>query len=225
MKGHFARGASSSGLDTSLDLDAASSWAALFCHEIGDDAKAVECLEFAYETFFLANQQIVASATANSYNQAWQQLTPFDGFKPYADSTGGYSGSPASVSMEGTLAMLAGLLRLSDNADLGTYFSTNYAGGLPSLIGRLVDSMKIVAGTTGSGGLLSYSLASRALPWEIAVRKTVSCHRLVLADGPEKRHPIGHVFDRSRQASLPEGSAGRPSKHPTVAGAELDWRP
>ncbi len=174
VKGHFARGASGAGLDTSLELDAASSWAALFCHEIGDDAKAVECLEFAYETFFLANQQIVASATANSYNQAYQQLTPFDGFKPYADSTGGYSGSPASVSMEGTLAILAGLLRLSDNTDLGTYFSTNYAGGLPSLIGRLVESIKIVAGTTQSDGLLSCSLASRALPWEMAVRKTVS---------------------------------------------------
>ena len=173
VKGHFARGASSSGLDTSLDLDAASSWAALFCHEIGDDAKAVSCLEFAYENFFLVNQQIVTSATANSYNQAYQQLTPFDGFKLYADSTGGYSGSPASISMEGTLAILAGLLRLSGNSDLGNYFSTNYAGGLPSFIGRLVDSVKTVAGTTQSGGLLSYSLASRALPWEIAVRTTV----------------------------------------------------
>jgi len=174
VKGHFARGASGSGLDTSLELDAASSWAALFCHEIGDDAKAVECLEFAYENFFLPNQQIVVSATANSYNQAYQQLTPFDGFKPFTDSASGYSGSPASVSMEGTLAILAGLLRLSDNTDLGTYFSTNYAGGLPSFIGRLVESMKIVAGTTGTDGLLSYSLASRALPWEMAVRKTVS---------------------------------------------------
>jgi hypothetical protein len=173
-KGHFAHGASSAGLDTSLALDSASSWAALFCHEIGDDAKAVECLEFAYETFFLANQQIVFSPVANSYNQTYQQLTPFDGFKPYADSTGGYSSSPATVSMEGTLAILAGLLRLSDNADLETYFSTNYAGGLPSLIGRLVESLKTVASTTGSDGMLAYSLASRELPWEIAVRATVS---------------------------------------------------
>ncbi|HKT11745.1 MAG TPA: hypothetical protein VJW77_07955 [Terriglobia bacterium] len=174
VKGHFARGASSSGVDTSLRLEAASSWAALFCHEIGDDAKAVSCLEFAYENFFLQNQQILASTTANSYNQAYQQLTPFDGFKPYADSAGGYSGSPASVSMEGTVAMLGGLLRLSDNADLATYFSANYAGGLPSFISRLVDSLKTVAGTTQSDGLLSCSLASRALPWEMAVRKTVS---------------------------------------------------
>jgi len=174
VKGHFARGASSAGLDNSLALDSASSWAAMFCHEIGDDAKAVECLEFAFENFLLANQQIVTSAVANSFNQAYQQLTPFDGFKPYADSTGAYTGSPASVSMEGTLAVLAGLLRLSDNADLETYFSTNYTGGLPSLIGRLVDSIKIVASTTSSDGLLSHSLAARALPWEIVVRKTVS---------------------------------------------------
>ncbi|HEX5410470.1 MAG TPA: hypothetical protein VFZ27_01260 [Terriglobia bacterium] len=174
VKGHFARGASSAGLDTSLALDSASSWAAMFCHEIGDDAKAVECLEFAYESFFLANQQIVTSAVANSYNQAYRQLTPFDGFKPYADSTGGYSGSPASVSTEGTLAVLASLLRLSDNTELETYFNANYTGGLPSLIGRLVDSIKVVASTSSSDGLLAYSLAARALPWELAVRKTIS---------------------------------------------------
>ncbi len=174
VKGHFAQGASSSSLDTSLALDAASSWSALFCHEVGDDAKAVSCLEFAYETFFLPSQQIVTSTNANSYNEAYQQLTPFDGFKPYADSTGGYSGSPASVSMEGTFGIIAGLLRLSDNTDLQTYFSTNYTGGLTSFLGRLVESMKIVAGTTCSNGLLSYSLAARSLPWEIAVRKTLS---------------------------------------------------
>ncbi|HEV2246977.1 MAG TPA: hypothetical protein VGW37_10040, partial [Terriglobia bacterium] len=174
VKGHFARGASSAGLDNSLALDSASSWASMFCHEIGDDAKAVQCLEFAYENFFLANQQIITSAVASSYNQAYQQLTPFDGFKPYADSAGGYSGSPVSVSTEGTLAALAGLLRLSDNADLETYFSANYTGGLPSFIGRMVDSIKIVASTTSSDGLLSHSLPARALPWEIAVRKAVS---------------------------------------------------
>ena len=174
VKGHFAQGASSAGLDTSLALDAASSWSALFCHEVGDDAKAVACLEFAYETFFLPNQQIVASAVADSYNEAYQQLTPFDGFKPYADSAGGYSGSPASVWMEGTWGVIAALLRLSDNADLQTYFSANYTGGLTSFLGRLVESMKIVAGATSSNGLLSYSLAARALPWEVAVRKTLS---------------------------------------------------
>ena len=34
--------------------------------------------------------------------------------------------------------------------------------------------MKIVAGATSSSGLLAYSLASRSLPWEMAVRKTLS---------------------------------------------------
>ncbi|MEJ2010128.1 MAG: hypothetical protein P8Z30_18565, partial [Acidobacteriota bacterium] len=174
VKGHFAQGASSSGLDTSLALDAASSWSALFCHEVGDDAKAVSCLEFAYEKFFLANQQILTSTDANSYNEAYDQPTPFDGFKPYEDSTGGYSGSPASVWMEGTWGAIAALLRMSDNADLQTYFSANYPGGLTSFLGRLAESMKTVAGTTGSNGLLSYSLASRSLPWEMAVRKTLS---------------------------------------------------
>lgn len=173
-KGHFAQGASSSGLDTSLALDAASSWSALFCHEVGDDAKAVSCLEFAYETFFLANQQILSSDATDSYNEAYQQLTPFDGFKPYADSTGGYTGSPASVWMEGTWGIVAALLRLSDNADLQTYFSANYAGGLTSFLARLVTSMKTVADTTSSSGLLAYSLAARSLPWEMAVRKTLS---------------------------------------------------
>src|SRR5579884_3739167 len=173
VKGHFAHGATASGLDTSLALNSASGWAALFCHEIGDDAKAVSCLEFAYENFFLPNQQILASSAGNSYNEAYQQLTPFDGFKPYADSTGGYSGSPASVGMEETWTVLAALLRLGDNADLQTYFASNYAGGLTSFIARLVESMKIVAGTTSGNGLLSYSLSSRALPWGMAVRKTL----------------------------------------------------
>jgi hypothetical protein len=173
VKGHFAHGATASGLDTSLALDSASGWSALFCHEIGDDAKAVSCLEFAYENFFLPNQQVLASSAANSYNEAYQQVTPFDGFKPYADSTGGYSGSPGSVGMEETWTILAALLRLSDNTDLQTYFASNYAGGLTSLTARLVESMKIVAGTTAGDGLLSYSLASRALPWGMAVRKTL----------------------------------------------------
>ncbi len=174
VKGHFAHGASASLLDTSLDLDAASVWAALFCHEVDDDSKAVSCLEFAYENFFLQNQQILLSTVQNSYNEAYQLLIPVDGFKAFADSTGGYSGSPASVSMEGTWAVVAALLSLSGNTDLQMYFSTNYPGGLASLIGRLVEGMKTVAGVTGSGGLLSYSLASRSLPWEIAVRKTVA---------------------------------------------------
>jgi hypothetical protein len=173
VKGHFAQGASSSGLDTSLALDAAGTWAAMFCHEAGDGAKAVECLEFIYENFFLTGQQILKSEAADSYNQTYEQLTPFDGFKPYADSAGGYSGSPASVWMEGTWGALAAYLRLHDNASLQAYFNANYAGGLDAFLARLVESMKIVGSTTGDGEV-AYSLASRSLPWEFSVRKTIA---------------------------------------------------
>jgi len=171
VKGHFAQGASSSGLDSSLALDASGSWAAMFCQEAGDDAKAVECLKFIYETLFLTNRQLLKSSDPNAYNQGYEQLTPFDGFKPYADSAGGYSGSPNTVWMEGTWGALAALLRMSTNADLQTYFSFNYPGGLDAFLARLFQSMKIVSSTTGDSGLLSVSLAARGLPWEFAVRK------------------------------------------------------
>ena len=172
-KGHFAQGASSSGPDTSLALDAAGSWAAMFCHEVGEDAKAVECLEFIYETFFLTNKQILKSSDPDTYNQAYEQLTPFDGFKPYADSAGGYSGSPASVWMEGTWGALAAYLRLHDHASLQDYFATHYTGGLEAFLARLLQSMKIAGSTTSHYGLLSFSLAARGLPWEFSVRKTI----------------------------------------------------
>lgn len=170
VKGHFAQGASSAGLDTAYALDAAGSWAALFAHEAGDDAKAVECLQFIFETFLLTNQQILQSAQPADYNQAYEQLTPFDGFKPYADSAGGYSGSPSTVWTEGTWGALAALLRLSANADLISYFASHYSGGLDGFLARLIQSMKIVSSTTGDSGLLSVSLAARGLPWEFAVR-------------------------------------------------------
>ena len=173
IKGHFAQGASSSGLDTSLALDCSGSWGAMFCHQIGDDVKAVSCLEFIYETFFLPNQQILLSSQTNSFNQAYKQLTVFDGFKTYADSAGGYSGSPASVWMEGTWGALAAYLRLSANATLQTYFNTNYAGGLGAFVARLALSMGIVETTTGDG-VLAFSLGARALPWEFSVRKTMA---------------------------------------------------
>lgn len=173
-QGHFAQGASNAGLDTSLALDASGSWAALFCHEVGDDAKAVECLEFIFENFLLTNQQILKSAQPDSYNQAFEQLTTFDGFKPYADSQGGYSNSPNSVWMEGTWGALAAYLALSDNANLGAYFNANYSGGFDAFLARLVRSMKIVSSTTGDHGLLSFSLTARRLPWEFSVRKTLA---------------------------------------------------
>ena len=173
VKGHFAQGASSSGLDTALALDASGSWAALFCHEIGDDAKAVECLEFIFETFLLADRQILKSSDPDSFNQTYEQLTPFDGFKTYADSAGGYSGSPDAVWMEGTWGALAAYLRLSDDDNLQSYFATNYPGGLEAFLARLVQSMKTVSTTTADRGLLSFSLAARGLPWEFSVRKTL----------------------------------------------------
>lgn len=173
IKGHFAQGASSTGLDTSLALDASGAWGAMFCHQIGDDVKAVSCLEFIYENFFLPNQQILLSSQTNSYNEAYQQLTPFDGFKPYADSSGGYSGSPAAVWMEGAWGALAAYLRLGGNSNLQSYFTANYTGGANAFFSRLAQSMEIAESTTGDG-VLAFSLASRALPWEFSVRKTLA---------------------------------------------------
>ena len=174
VKGHFAQGATDSGLDTSLALDAAGSWAALFCHEVGDDAKAVECLEFIYEAFLLSGQQILRSSDPDSYNQTYEQLTPFEGFRTYADSSGGYSGSPDAVWMEGTWGALAAYLRLSGDVGLQSYFASNYPGGLEAFLARLVESIKIAGTTTADRGLLAFSLAARALPWEFSVRKALA---------------------------------------------------
>jgi hypothetical protein len=145
----------------------------MFCHEIDDDAKAVLCLEFIFENFFLSGRQIGLSSQPDTYNETYQQLTPFDGFKTYADSAGGYSGSPDSVWMEGTWGALAAYLRLAGNADLQAYFNANYAGGLGAFLARLAQSMGIVGSTTGDG-VLSFSLGARALPWEFSVRKTIA---------------------------------------------------
>jgi len=173
-KGHFAQGASASGLDTSLALDAAGTWAALFYHEVGEETKAVECLEFVYEEFFLTNRQILKSSQPDSFNQAYEQLTPFDGFQPYADSPGGYSGSPESIWTEGTWAALAAYLRLYQNFNLRDYFAAHYPGGLDAFLARLVQSMKTAGTTTGHRGLLAFSLAARRLPWEFSVRMTLA---------------------------------------------------
>jgi hypothetical protein len=75
--------------------------------------------------------------------------------------------------MEGTWGALAAYLRLRDNAELQSYFQANYPGGLDAFLSRLVESMKIVASTTGDGGVLDFSLAARGLPWEFSVRKTL----------------------------------------------------
>ena len=93
--GHFAQGVTGSTLDTSQALDASGHWAALWAHATNRDDIALQCAEFAYQNFLLTNQTIALSSAANSYNEAYQVSTPFSGMKPYNDSPGGYSGSPA----------------------------------------------------------------------------------------------------------------------------------
>jgi hypothetical protein len=206
-KGHFAQGASSSGLDTSYALDASGTWAALFCHEVGDDSKAASCLEFIFETFFLTHQEILLDSTPNAYNEAYEQLTPFDGFKTYADSTGGYSGSPESVWSEGTWGAIAAYLRLADNADLQSYFSTAYTGGLASFTADLIASMKTVIDTAGDG-VLAFSLAARGLPWEFSVRKMVASTAWfwLTGDGNDVLFTTGNVqFGKRPYLKVPQG--------------------
>src|SRR5438094_8296237 len=154
--GHFAQGANSGGLDTSQALDAAGAWSALLCHAIGDHAKAAECLKFVYQKFYLPNQGIALSSAANSYNQAYQQLQAFSGFKPYNDSAGGYSGSPASVWQEGTWGMILALLRLSNVPSVSSYFAS-VEGSLDAFLTKLISSKRAVTSTTGDGSCLCYS--------------------------------------------------------------------
>ena len=166
--GHFAQGASSSGLDTSQALDASGTWAALFCDSTGDDTKATECLKFVYQKFYLQNQQVLLSSASSSYNQAYQQLQNFNGFKPYNDSAGGYSGSPASVWQEGTWGMIAALLRLYSVPSVAAYFA-GVESSLDAFLTKLIASQRVVRSTTGDGSLLNYTLAARGLPYEFTV--------------------------------------------------------
>ena len=168
VPGHFAKGASASGLDVREALDASGAWAALFCHAIGDDTQAVECLKFAIENFLITSQQIVKSSSSNNYNQAYQQLTSFSGFMPYADSTGGYSGSPASVSQEGTWGVILALLDLYDLPDLQSYLGASF-DGIDSFLTTLITSQRTLRATTDDGSLVAFSLASRALPYQFEV--------------------------------------------------------
>lgn len=171
--GHFAQGASAAGLDTSLALDASGTWAALFCHAVADDTKATECLKFVYQKFYLQNQQILLSSATASYNQAYQQLQTFNGFKPYNDSPGGYSGSPASVWQEGTWGMILALLRLYNVSAVASYFA-GVESSLDAFLTKLITGQRIIRSTTGNGSLLNFSLAARGLPWEFAIWPGVS---------------------------------------------------
>ncbi len=166
--GHFAQGANSAGIDTSQALDASGTWSAMFCHSIGDDTKATECLKFVYQKFYLQSQQILLSSVSSSYNQAYQQLQTFNGFKPYNDSAGGYSGSPASAWQEGAWGMIAALLRLYNVSTVSAYFA-GVESSLDAFLTKLIGGQRVVRSTTGDGSLLNYSLAARGLPYEFTV--------------------------------------------------------
>ncbi|MGH9771336.1 MAG: hypothetical protein ACRD4Q_06525, partial [Candidatus Acidiferrales bacterium] len=167
IPGHFAQGASSSGLDTSEALDASGTWAAILAYTVGATTQAEQAIEFAYQTFYLQNQPIAKSSALNSYNEAYQQLSAFSGFKPYNNSAGGYSGSPASVWQEGTWGMILALLVMYGDANLQAFFGSQAA--IDAFLAALVSSQRTIRGVTADGSLIGYSLASRALPYEFEV--------------------------------------------------------
>ena len=164
--GHFAQGVNADGtLDTAVALDAAGAWAAIFCHAVGEDTKATECLKFIYQKLFLTNQTIVKSSASQTWNMAYEQLTPFDGFQPYGAS---YTSPPATVWQEGTWGTIAALLRCQEVSGVQTYFAS-VEGSLDEFLTRLIRGQKTILTTTGDGSLLNHSLASRGLPYEISV--------------------------------------------------------
>ncbi|HEV2178560.1 MAG TPA: hypothetical protein VGW33_15345 [Terriglobia bacterium] len=166
--GHFAQGVTGSTLDTSQALDASGAWSALLCHAVGRDDLAAQCAQFAYQKFYLTGQTIVLSNGTTSWNEAYTQQTPFSGFKPYNDSSGGYSGSPLSVWQEGTWGMILALLVLHDVPAVSAYFAS-VAGSIDNVLTALITDQRTVRSTTGDGSLLGYSLAARALPYEFEV--------------------------------------------------------
>ena len=171
VPGHFAQGASSAGLNTSQDCQASGAWAAIFSDSIGRDDLALQCLEFVDQNFLLSGQTIVKSAVANSYNEAYQQPSAFSGFKPFNDSGGGYSGSPLSVSQEGTWSMILALLLLYHVSGVSSYFAgpAHSGSSLDAYLTTLVTGQRTVGGATGDGSLLAFSRASRASPYDFFV--------------------------------------------------------
>ncbi len=166
--GHFAQGVTGSTLDTSQALDASGHWAALWAHATNRDDIALQCAEFAYQNFLLTNKTIALSSAANSYNEAYQVSTPFSGMKPYNDSPGGYSGSPASVWQEGTWGMILMLLDLYSISGLASLF-TGLGTTIDAVLTTLIGGQATVLQATGNGSLVAYSLASRGLPYEFEV--------------------------------------------------------
>lgn len=166
--GHFAQGVTGNSVDTSQALDASGTWAAMMAHAAGRDDIALQCIEFFYEDFLLNNQTIQLSNTSGSWNEAYQQLSPFSGFKPYNDSPGGYSGSPLSVWQEGTWGAILALTELSGVNGVSSYFQ-NLGTSIDALLTTLVAGQRTVRAATGDGSLIGYSLAARGLPWEFEV--------------------------------------------------------
>lgn len=168
VPGHFAQGASSSGLDTSEALDASGTWAAILAYTVGATAQAEQALEFVISNFLLQNQQILESPASNSYNQTYQQFTPFSGMKPYNDSPGGYSGSPASAWQEGTWGLILALLEMDGDVNLAAFLASQ-GTSFDSLLTMLIAGQRTIRGATADGSLLGYSLAARGLPYEFEV--------------------------------------------------------
>ena len=166
--GHFAQGVTGNTLDTSQALDASGHWAALWAHATGRDDIALQCAEFAYLNFLLANQTISESGIQNSYNQTYQVTTPFSGMKPYNDSPGGYSGSPLTIWQEGTWGMILMLLDLYSIPGLASFF-TNLGTTVDAVLTTLIAGQASVLQATGNGSLVAYSLAARGLPYEFEV--------------------------------------------------------
>lgn len=166
--GHFAQGVTGSVLDTSEALDASGNWAVLLADAAGRDDIALQCVEFFYANFLVSNQTIQLSNASGSWNEAYQQTTPFSGFRTYNDSPGGYSGSPSSVWQEGTWGTILALLRLYSIPGLAAYFQ-GLGTSLDNALTTLVTSQRTVRATTGDGSLIAYSSADRGLPWEFEV--------------------------------------------------------
>ena len=109
------------------------------------------------------------SPASGSYNQAYQQLTPFTGVQTYQNSSGGYSGVPVSVWQEGCWNFICALLRCYSISGLATFFAGTSYGSIDNFLSTLVSSQQTVKSTTGDGSLIGYSLAARGLPWEFEV--------------------------------------------------------
>ena len=156
------------GIDTSQALDASGHWAALLAHANSRDDIALQCAEFAYSNFLVNNQTLKLSNQPNSYNEAFQVTTPFCGMKPYNDSPGGYSGSPALVWQEGTWGMILMLLDLYNIPGLADFFSSR-GTTTDDALSTLISGQAAIWQASGNGSLLAYSLAARDLPYEFDV--------------------------------------------------------